>query len=237
MVAIVRIIMAVVSDNQEDNPHVVCPWRWCDPSVSPYPQHQLEREEGAWILGDLNIDEESAKDLASGSAEALTELLGQADLVDVATFFDAALEHTRVAIIGLVDVRRLDRILPPSGSIIDYAHSDHCAVLIQVGEPVYTRLPCSGKPLRSDMFINRMETFINEILLDDLANTSPPMLWEHWSWSIKIALVVEIQSLAPAVAEPAGGYIDRAEHFLRRRLENDTTRSDYPSLLDLGPSL
>ncbi|UYV77408.1 hypothetical protein LAZ67_15000910 [Cordylochernes scorpioides] len=162
----------------------------------------LAREEGAWILGDLNISEESAKDLASGSAEALAELLDQADLVDVATFFDAALEHTRVA---------YDR------------------------KPAPTRLPCIGKLLRSDLFVDRMETFIDEISVD-LANLSPPMLWEKWT-RIKANLVAEIRSLAPAVAESGGGYIERASLFLRRRLEDDTARSDYTSLSDLGRSL
>ncbi|UYV71035.1 hypothetical protein LAZ67_8001490 [Cordylochernes scorpioides] len=107
----------------------------------------LAREEGAWILGDLNISEESAKDLASGSAKALAELLDQADFVDVATFFDAALEHTRVVTIGSrVDARRLDRILLPSVfcdrvihyQTIDYVYSDHRAILIQVGDPAPT---------------------------------------------------------------------------------------------------
>ncbi|UYV61910.1 hypothetical protein LAZ67_1007038, partial [Cordylochernes scorpioides] len=204
----------------------------------------LAREEGAWILGDLNISEESAKDLASGSAESLAELLDQADLVDVATFFDAALEHTRVATIGSrVDARRLDRILLPSGfcdrvtqyQTVDYAYSDHRAVLIQVGDPAPTRLPCIGKLLRSDLFVDRMETFIDEISVD-LANLSPPMLWEKWT-RIKANLVAEIRSLAPAVAESGGGYIERASLFLRRRLEDDTARSDYPSLSDLGRSL
>ncbi|UYV74511.1 Homeodomain [Cordylochernes scorpioides] len=50
-------------------------------------------------------------------------------------------------------------------------------------------------------------------------------------------LVAEIRSLAPAVAESGGGYIERASLFLRRRLEDDTARSDYPSLSDLGRSL
>ncbi|UYV66539.1 hypothetical protein LAZ67_4002006, partial [Cordylochernes scorpioides] len=204
----------------------------------------LAREEGAWILGDLNISEESAKDLASGLAESLAELLDQADLVDVATFFDAALEHTRVATIGSrVDARRLDRILLPSGfcdrvtqyQTVDYAYSDHRAVLIQVGDPAPTRLPCIGKLLRSDLFVDRMETFIDEISVD-LANLSPPMLWEKWT-RIKANLVAEIRSLAPAVAESGGGYIERASLFLRRRLEDDTARSDYPSLSDLGRSL
>ncbi|UYV80028.1 hypothetical protein LAZ67_18001467, partial [Cordylochernes scorpioides] len=129
----------------------------------------LAREEGAWILGDLNISEESAKDLAS------------------------------------------------------------------VGDPAPTRLPCIGKLLRSDHFVDRMETFIDEISVD-LANLSPPILWEKWT-RIKANLVAEILSLAPAVAESGGGYIERASLFLRRRLEDDTARSDYPSLSDLGRSL
>ncbi|UYV64920.1 hypothetical protein LAZ67_3002445 [Cordylochernes scorpioides] len=146
-----------------------------------------------------------------GSAEALAELLDQADLVDIATFFDAALEHTRVATIGSrVDARRLSRILLPSGfcdrvthyQTIDYAYSDHRAVLIQVGDPAPTKLPCIGKLLR-----------------------------------IKANLVAEIRSLRPAVAESGGGYIERASLFLRRSVEDDTARSDYPSLSDLGRSL
>ncbi|UYV77777.1 K02A2.6-like [Cordylochernes scorpioides] len=84
------------------------------------------------------------------------DLLNQPDFFDVATFFDAALEHTRVAIIGIrVYPRRLERILLPSGfcdrvtlyQTIGYAYSDHRAVLIQVGDP--TRLLCIGKLLRS----------------------------------------------------------------------------------------
>ncbi|UYV64576.1 hypothetical protein LAZ67_3001226 [Cordylochernes scorpioides] len=204
----------------------------------------LAREKGAWILGDLNISEESAKDLASGLPEILAELLDQADLVGVATFFDASLEHTRVATIGSrVNARRLDRILLPSSfcdcvtqyQTIDYAYSDHRVVLIQVGDPAHTILPCIGKLLRSDLFFDRLETFIDEVL-EDLANLSSPMLWEHWT-RIKVDLVAEIRSLAPAVAQTGGGYIERASLFLRWRLEDDTARSDYPSLSDLGRSL
>ncbi|UYV63074.1 hypothetical protein LAZ67_2003059 [Cordylochernes scorpioides] len=139
--------------------------------------------------------------------QIIAELLDQADLVDVATFFDAALEYTRVATIGSwIGARRLERLLLPSGfcdrvthyQTIDYAYSDHRDVLIQVGDPAPTRLPCVGKLLE---------------------------------------LVAEIRSLAPAVAESGGGYIERASLFLRRRLEDDTARSDYPSLSDLGRSL
>ncbi|UYV69981.1 hypothetical protein LAZ67_7001376 [Cordylochernes scorpioides] len=214
------------------------------PAALPPAPAALAREEGAWILGDLNISEDSAKDLASGLAKALAELLDQADLVDIATFFDAALEHTRVATIGSrVDARRLDNILLPSGfcdrvtqyQTIDYAYSDHLAVLIQLGDPAPTRLHCIGKLLRSDLFFDRMETFIEETS-EDLANLSPPMLWDHWT-RIKADLVAEIRSLAPAVVESGGGYIERASQFLRRRLEDDTARSDYPALSDLGHSL
>ncbi|UYV69597.1 hypothetical protein LAZ67_6004048 [Cordylochernes scorpioides] len=48
-------------------------------------------------------------------------------------------------------------------------------------------------------------------------------------------LVAEIRPLEPAVDESGGGYIERASLFLR--LEDDTARSDYPSLSDLGRSL
>ncbi|UYV77458.1 CYTH1 [Cordylochernes scorpioides] len=80
---------------------------------------------------------------------------------------------------------------------IDYAYSDHRAVLVQVGE---------------------------------LAHTS-------YLHRIKADLVAEIRSLAPADAESGGGYIKRTIYFLRRRLENDTARSDYTSLSDLRRSL
>ncbi|UYV77460.1 CYTH1 [Cordylochernes scorpioides] len=50
-------------------------------------------------------------------------------------------------------------------------------------------------------------------------------------------LVAEIRSLAPADAESGGGYIKRTIHFLRRKLEDDTARSDYTSLSDLRRSL
>ncbi|UYV84582.1 hypothetical protein LAZ67_X002708 [Cordylochernes scorpioides] len=146
--------------------------------------------------------------LGIGFSRSPLGVMDQADLVDVATLFDATLEHTRVATIGIrVDARRLDRIFLPSGfcdrvtqyQTIDYAYSDHRAVLIQVGDPAPTRLHCIGKLLR-----------------------------------IKAELVAEIRSLAPAVAESGDGYIERASHFLRRRLEDDTARTDYPSLPDLG---
>ncbi|UYV67085.1 hypothetical protein LAZ67_4003851 [Cordylochernes scorpioides] len=129
-------------------------------------------------------------------------------------------EKECLAVVCRVDARRLDRILLPSGfcdrvtqyQTIDYAYSDHRAVLIQVGDPAPTRLPCIGKLLRSDLFFDRMTR-------------------------IKENLVAEIRLLAPAVAESGGGYIERASLVLRRRLEDDTARSDYPSLSDLGRSL
>ncbi|UYV76653.1 SETMAR [Cordylochernes scorpioides] len=134
--------------------------------------------------GDLSIFEESAKDLAFGSTETLAELLDQADLVDVTTFFDAS----RVATMGSrIDSRHLDRILLTSGSddrhtqyqTIDYAYSEHRAVLIHIW---LRRYGSSYLP-----------------------------------------------SPTPAVENR-----ERASHFLRRRLEDDTVRSYYPSLSDLG---
>ncbi|UYV63486.1 hypothetical protein LAZ67_2004235 [Cordylochernes scorpioides] len=50
---------------------------------------------------------------------------------------------------------------------------------------------------------------------------------------IMVDLVAKLRSLAPAVTESGGGYIERANHFLRRRLQHDPARSDYPSLSDL----
>ncbi|UYV74227.1 hypothetical protein LAZ67_11002528 [Cordylochernes scorpioides] len=204
----------------------------------------LAREQGAWILGDLNISVESAKDMASGSAKALAELLDQADLVDIATFFDAALEHTRVATIGSrVDARRLDRILLPSGfcdrvtqyQTIDYAYSDHRAVLIQVGDPSSTRLPCIRKLLRSELFVDRMEMFIGEIWVDLAKFFTSDVMGKMDQDQGKSGR--GDRSLAPAVAESGGGCIERASHFLRRSLEDDTARSNYPSLSNLGRSL
>ncbi|UYV74174.1 hypothetical protein LAZ67_11002320, partial [Cordylochernes scorpioides] len=204
----------------------------------------LAYEEGAWIIGDLNISEESHKNLVSGSVVALLDLLYQADIVDVVTFFDAALEHTRVATIGSrINARRLNRFLLPSDfcdcvtqyQTIDYSYSDPRAVLIQVGDPAPTRLPCIGKLLRLDMFFDRMETFIDEIS-EDLANLSLSMLWEQCT-RINADLAAEIRSLSPADAESVGRNVERTRYLLRRSLEDDTARSDYPSLLNLGRSL
>ncbi|UYV78573.1 K02A2.6-like [Cordylochernes scorpioides] len=57
-------------------------------------------QENSWVLGDLNINEESTNDTASGSVEALSELLDQTALVDVAILFDATHIPTRVASYG-----------------------------------------------------------------------------------------------------------------------------------------
>ncbi|UYV65781.1 K02A2.6-like [Cordylochernes scorpioides] len=71
-------------------------------------------QENSWVLGDLNISEESPNDTASGTVES-SELLDQTALVDVATFFDATHIPTRVASYGSrVDVSYLDRVLLPS---------------------------------------------------------------------------------------------------------------------------
>ncbi|UYV77367.1 hypothetical protein LAZ67_15000707, partial [Cordylochernes scorpioides] len=89
----------------------------------------LAIKEDAWILGDLNISEESAKDLASGSAEALAELLDQADLVDDATFFDAALEHTRPEVSASSWRQQVPAAARPAGS--RPLASDDCRVLLR----------------------------------------------------------------------------------------------------------
>ncbi|UYV83591.1 hypothetical protein LAZ67_23001547 [Cordylochernes scorpioides] len=61
-------------------------------------------------------------------------------------------------------------------------------------------------------------------------------LYSFWK-KVIIHFHPRLHSTAPAVAESGGGYIERASLFLRRRLEDDTARSDYPSLSDLGRSL
>ncbi|UYV78568.1 hypothetical protein LAZ67_16002017 [Cordylochernes scorpioides] len=93
-------------------------------------------QEGAWVLGDFNIRENS-----SASVDALTALLDLATLVDVATQFDAAHLPTRVASHGdRIESSRLDRILVPPGFLdrvttytTSYYHpSNHRAVLLQL---------------------------------------------------------------------------------------------------------
>ncbi|UYV74063.1 hypothetical protein LAZ67_11002002 [Cordylochernes scorpioides] len=72
--------------------------------------------EDAWVLGDLNISEESTSDISSGSVEALTELLDQVSIVNAAYIFEATHLPTRVATFGSrIDTSLLDRILQPSG--------------------------------------------------------------------------------------------------------------------------
>ncbi|UYV84669.1 hypothetical protein LAZ67_X003051 [Cordylochernes scorpioides] len=72
-------------------------------------------QEDAWVMGDLNIDNQSTSDTASGSVEALTELMEQRALVDVATLFDPAHLPTRMASCRRrIDTAHLDRILLPS---------------------------------------------------------------------------------------------------------------------------
>ncbi|UYV63349.1 hypothetical protein LAZ67_2003808 [Cordylochernes scorpioides] len=91
-------------------------------------------DESAWILGDLK----------SPSSRLRTSQRVRAG-------------NNKVATIGSrVDACRLDRILPPSDRVTHYqiyddAYSYRRAILIQVGEPAHTRIPCIGKLLQSDL--------------------------------------------------------------------------------------
>ncbi|UYV73066.1 hypothetical protein LAZ67_10001732 [Cordylochernes scorpioides] len=137
--------------------------------------------EDAWILGDLNISEESASDIASGSVEALGELLDRANLVDAAAIFDAAHLPARISSCGSrVDASRLDRVLLPSRLSnrvtrywsLYYKNSDHCAVLLQIGEAPEPRPPCIASMLRSRLVVGTVETLLNEAFgnIEDMQN-------------------------------------------------------------------
>ncbi|UYV84630.1 hypothetical protein LAZ67_X002906 [Cordylochernes scorpioides] len=137
--------------------------------------------ENAWVLGDLNISEESASEIASGSVEALGELLDRANLVDAAAIFDAAHLPTRISSCGRrVDASRLDRVLLPSRLSnrvtrywsLYYKNSDHRAVLLQIGEATEPRSPCIASMLRSRLVVGRVETLLNEAFgnIEDMQN-------------------------------------------------------------------
>ncbi|UYV80769.1 hypothetical protein LAZ67_19001675 [Cordylochernes scorpioides] len=167
--------------------------------------------EDAWVLGDLNISEESASDIASGSVEALGELLNRANLVDAAAIFDAAHLPTRISSCGSrVDASRLDRVLLPSRLSnhvtrywsLYYKNSDHRAVLLQIGEAPEPRPPCIASMLRS-----RLAHLYSAIKsLHDLRNNDDD-------------------------------YISRARKYVQINLEDVSINSDYPSLPDLGRAL
>ncbi|UYV62235.1 hypothetical protein LAZ67_1008329 [Cordylochernes scorpioides] len=200
-------------------------------------------QENSWVLGDLNINEESTNDTASGSVEALSELLDQTALVDVAILFDATHIPTRVASYGSrVDASRLDRILLPSSfsdrvvqySTIHYRLSDHRAVLLQLGVPPSPRQPCVAAMLRSGLVVEHLATII-ERTSTAIADMTGEDLWRSWS-SIKTDLLAEVRSLnVPRVADD--DHIVRARRFLQARLEAASTEADYPSLPNLGHTL
>ncbi|UYV63184.1 hypothetical protein LAZ67_2003373 [Cordylochernes scorpioides] len=130
-------------------------------------------QENAWVVGDLNIDDQSTSDTASSSVEALTELMEQTALVDVATLFNAAHLPIRVASCRRqVDTARLDRILLPSRLLeretlyktIYYRLSDDRAVFVQLGSPPFPRQPYLAAMLRT--------VLVDEYLLATIKRTS-----------------------------------------------------------------
>ncbi|UYV84617.1 hypothetical protein LAZ67_X002842 [Cordylochernes scorpioides] len=137
--------------------------------------------EDARVLGDLNISEESASDIASGSVEALGKLLDRANLVDAAAIFDAANLPTRISSCGSrVDASRLDRVLLPSRLSnrvtrclsLYYKNSDHRVVLLQIGEAPETRPPCIYGMLRLRLVVVTVETLPDETMgnIEDMQN-------------------------------------------------------------------
>ncbi|UYV85186.1 hypothetical protein LAZ67_X004869 [Cordylochernes scorpioides] len=171
--------------------------------------------EDAWVLGDLNISEESASDIASGSVEALGELLDRANLVDAAAIFDATHLPTRISSCGSrVDASRLDRVLIPSSFSnrvtrywsLYYKNSDHRAVLLQTGETSEPRPPCIASMLRSRLVVGTAHLASAIKSLHDLRNNDDD-------------------------------YISRARKYVQAKLEDVSIYSDYPSLPDLGRAL
>ncbi|UYV77434.1 hypothetical protein LAZ67_15001018 [Cordylochernes scorpioides] len=220
--------------------------------LSHIPRERLEQlesikaaaiQEDAWVVDDLNIDDQSASDTASGSVEALTELMEQTVLVDIATLFDAAHLPARVASCRRrVDTARLDRIILPSRLLervtlyktIYYRLSVHRAVLVQLGSPPFPRQPCVAAMLRSVLVDEYLLATI-ERTAESIADMSSESLWIRWS-KIKAEFLAEVRSLhVSSVADD--DHISRAGRFLQARLEAASSAADYPSLPDLVRSL
>ncbi|UYV82190.1 hypothetical protein LAZ67_21001302 [Cordylochernes scorpioides] len=216
--------------------------------LSHIPRERLEQLESitaaaiqvdAWVVGDLNIDDQSTSDTASVSVEALTELMEQTALADVATLFDAAHLPTRVASCRRrVDTACLDRILLPSRLMervtlyktIYYRLSDHRAVLVQLGSPLFSRQLCVAAMLRSVLVDEYLLAKLERIAVS-IADMSSEALWIRCS-KIKAEFLPEVRSLhVSSVAHD--DHISRAGRFLQARQEAASSAADYPSLPDL----
>ncbi|UYV66781.1 K02A2.6-like, partial [Cordylochernes scorpioides] len=199
-------------------------------------------QEGAWVLGDLNIREPS-----SSSADALAALLDLAALVDVATQFDAAHLPTRVASRGdQIESSRLDRILVPAGFLdrvttyaaSHYHLSDHRLVLPQVGPPAVSyHQPRLAAMLRSGLALEHLAGYIRE-LEEALAHDDDDgiLLWDRWT-TIKAGLLAEARSLHDPRHAASDGYVVRARGYIAAQLEASSIRADYPSLRDLARAI
>ncbi|UYV72164.1 hypothetical protein LAZ67_9002049 [Cordylochernes scorpioides] len=201
-------------------------------------------QDNAWVVGDLNIDGGPAGATDSASVKALSNLLEQAALEDVVTFFNLAHLLTRVADFeGRIHSSQLDRIPLPAAlveraksySTRFYHHSDHRAVLPQLGSP-----PAAGKPsgavvLRSAAVIEHLSSYIEDVELaaEDLDDGE---LWSGWN-RIKAEILAEIRSLHTTRPDLEDDYVTRASRYIRARLEASSTEADYPSLPDLGRAL
>ncbi|UYV60529.1 hypothetical protein LAZ67_1001422 [Cordylochernes scorpioides] len=136
--------------------------------------------ENSWILEDFNISEENARDVASGSVEALIELLDLANLVDSAAIFNVDHQPTRISNYGNhLDSSRLNLALLPSNLsdratcywTLHYKNSDHRAVFFQICEAPDPRPPSIASLLRSRLVIEQVVT-----LLDDASSTMEDLM-------------------------------------------------------------
>ncbi|UYV66854.1 hypothetical protein LAZ67_4003109 [Cordylochernes scorpioides] len=168
-------------------------------------------QEDAWVVGDLNIDDQSTSDTASGSVEALTELMEQT----------ALLAWTELS---------CHRAPGESDTIQNhYRLSDHRAVLVQLGPPPFPRQPCVAAMLRSVLVDEYLLATI-ERTAESIADISSEALWIRWA-KIKAELLAEVRSLhVSSVADD--GHISRAGRFRQARLEAASSAADYPSLPD-----
>ncbi|UYV75651.1 hypothetical protein LAZ67_13000854 [Cordylochernes scorpioides] len=179
----------------------------------------------AWVVGDLNIHDQSTSDTASGSVEALTELMEQTALVD-ASSYTAHLD--RIILLS----RLLERVTLYKA--IYYRFSDHRAVLVHLGPPPFPRQPCVAAMLRSVLVDEYLLATI-ERTAEYIADMTSEALWIRWS-NIKAELLTEVRSLhVSSVADD--DHISRAGRFLQARLEAASSAADYPSLPDLVRSL
>ncbi|UYV61278.1 hypothetical protein LAZ67_1004219 [Cordylochernes scorpioides] len=169
-------------------------------------------QDDAWVLGDLNINEECTNDTVFSSVKALSELKDQTAHVDIATFFGAVNIPTRVASYGSrVDASRLDR--GPSRFPDRIAKYTGGYYISPAGRVSFTSPTLRGRHATLGAHCRTSGTII-ETTSSAIIDMIEEDLWSSWS-SIKAELLAE--------AVPAG--------------QAASTEADYPSLPNLGRAL